>query len=155
MQFVRIFTDADGETHFEDLEIEFAEVNFVPPAPPVLLSQFTPATRWAFFSLPPGWYGDWHPTPKRQIFFYLAGEAEGEVSDGTIRRFQTGDVTIVEDTTGKGHRSRTVGNEPLLTIEEGMSAMLKAGAATGVYTSPKAWGGRWPGITPKRFGNAH
>ncbi len=114
MQYIRIYTDSDGESHFEDLEIDFADVNFAPPAPLVRLTTFTPATQWAFFSLPPGWYGDWHPTPQRQIFFYLSGEAEAEVSDGTIRRFRAGDATIVEDTWGKGHRSRTVGDEPLL-----------------------------------------
>jgi mannose-6-phosphate isomerase-like protein (cupin superfamily) len=114
MQFIRVFTDSEGETHFEDLEIDFNEVNFAPPAPPVLLTEFTPATQWAFFSLPPGWFGDWHPTPARQIFFYLSGQAEAEVSDGTVRRFGPGDATIVEDTTGKGHRSRVVGDVPLL-----------------------------------------
>jgi quercetin dioxygenase-like cupin family protein len=114
MQFVRVYTGEDGETHFEDLQIQFQEVAFAPPAPPVLLTPFTPATQWAFFSLPPGWYGDWHPTPRRQIFFYLSGEAEAEVSDGTVRRFRMGDATIVEDTTGKGHRSRVVGDQPLL-----------------------------------------
>ncbi|MBX3001780.1 MAG: hypothetical protein KF893_24865 [Caldilineaceae bacterium] len=77
MQFVRVYTGEDGETHFEDLQIQFQEVVF---APPVLLTPFTPATQWAFFSLYPGWYGDWHPTPRRQIFFYLSGEAEAEVS---------------------------------------------------------------------------
>lgn len=86
MQYVRLYTDADGETHFEDLEIAFDRVTFAPPAPPVHLTRFTPATQWAFFSLPPGWYGDWHPTPKRQVFFYLSDEAEAEVSDGAIRR---------------------------------------------------------------------
>jgi len=114
MQYVRVYTDSDGETHIEDLEIEFKEVNFAPPAPPVQLSMFASATQWAFFSLPLGWRGNWHPTPRRQVFFYLAGEVEAEVSDGTIRRFGPGDVTIVEDTTGKGHRSRVVGDTPPL-----------------------------------------
>jgi hypothetical protein len=35
MQYVRIYTGSDGETHFEDLEVELAEVDFAPPAPPV------------------------------------------------------------------------------------------------------------------------
>ena len=112
MQYVRIYTDSEGESRFEDLEVELAEVNFAPPAPPVQLSAFTAATQWAFLSLPPGWEGDWHREPGRSVLFYLAGQSEIEVSDGAIRHFGPGDVTIVEDTTGKGHRSRTVGDEP-------------------------------------------
>ena len=46
MQYVRIYTGSDGETHFEDLEIELKEVNFAPPAPPVQLSAFTAARQW-------------------------------------------------------------------------------------------------------------
>jgi hypothetical protein len=40
---------------------------------------------------------------------YLAGEIEVESSDGARHRFSPGDVTIADDTTGKGHRSRVVG----------------------------------------------
>ena len=114
MNYTRVYSDSDGESHFEDVEVQIREVNFAPPAPPVGLSDFQPAIQWAFFTLPPGWHGDWHPTPRRQIFFYLAGHVEGEVSDGEIRSFGPGDVTLVEDTTGKGHRSWAVGTEPIL-----------------------------------------
>jgi len=117
MQYVRIYTDSDGETHFEDLEIELKEVNFAPPAPPVHLSEFTAAKQWAFLSLPPGWEGDWHIEPVRSALFYLAGQSEMEVSDGTVRYFGPGDVTIVEDTTGKGHRGKTVGDETALKVQ--------------------------------------
>ena len=45
---------------------------------------------------------------------YLAGEIEVEASDGEVRRFGPGSVTLVEDTTGKGHRSRVVGDTTAL-----------------------------------------
>lgn len=115
MKYMRVYTDADGESHFEDVTVEFQEINFSPPTPPVGLSAFAPATQWAFFTLPPGWGGDWHPTPRRQIFFYLAGEAEIEVSDGETRRFGPGDAALLfEDTTGKGHQSRVIGTDRLV-----------------------------------------
>ncbi len=114
MEYTRIHTDSEGNSHFEKIPVDFEMADFAPPAPPVGLSAFSPATQWAFFSLSPGWVGDWHPTPTRQIFFYLAGETEAEVSDGEVRRFKPGDALLVEDTTGKGHRSRVVGEEPLL-----------------------------------------
>ncbi len=50
--------------------------------------------------------GRWHTAPQRQYVMFLAGETEIEVSDGEKRIFKTGDVFLVEDTTGKGHRNR-------------------------------------------------
>lgn len=115
MKYVRMYADANGESHFEDVEVELTLVDFAPPAPPMNLSAFTPATRFGFVSVPLGWYGDWHPAPRRQIFFHLSGESEAEVSDGEIRRFGPGSVMLAEDTTGKGHTSRVVGTADALS----------------------------------------
>ena len=41
-----------------------------------------------------------------------AGEIEVEVTSGEKRRFRGGDVVLVEDTTGTGHRTRTVDGRP-------------------------------------------
>ena len=114
MQYTGIYTDVDGESYFENLGVEFQEVTFAPPAPPLNLSSFTPATRYGFVSIPAGWFGDWHPTPKRQVFFYLSGEVEVGVSDGEVRRFGPGSVLLLEDTTGKGHTARVVSTDDLL-----------------------------------------
>ena len=48
--------------------------------------------------------------PRRQLIIHLAGEAEVEVSDGEVRRFGPGSVMLVEDVSGKGHRTRRVGD---------------------------------------------
>ena len=111
MKYTRVYADAEGESHLEDVEVELKPTDFAPPAPPLNLSPFTPAKRFGFLHASPGWSGDWHPAPKRQICFYLAGEVEGEASDGEVRRFGPGDVVLLEDTVGKGHRSRVVGNQ--------------------------------------------
>ena len=115
MKYTRVYADESGESHFEDMEVEFSSVDFAPPAPPLDLSAFTPATQYGFLRAPAGWLGDWHPAPRRQIIFYLAGEIEAEVSDGEVRRFRPGSVTLVEDTTGKGHKSRVVGTTDVLS----------------------------------------
>jgi uncharacterized cupin superfamily protein len=51
----------------------------------------------------------------------LRGRLEVQVSDGTLRRFAPGDLVLAADTTGRGHLSRTVGDEPIdaLFIPEG------------------------------------
>lgn len=114
MKYTRLYADANGESHFEDIEIELLPVNFAPPAPPLNLSEFKPCNHYGFLSGPVSWSGSWHPTPVRQIFFYLAGEVEAEVSDGEVRRFGPGSVVLVEDTTGKGHKSRGLGTVDVL-----------------------------------------
>jgi len=116
MKYTRVYADENGESHFEDVEVEFSPVDFAPPAPPLDLSAFAPATQYGFLRAPAGWLGDWHPAPRRQIIFYLAGEIEAEVSDGEVRRFGPGSVTLVEDTTGKGHKSRVVGTTDVLSV---------------------------------------
>ena len=40
-QYVRLYADADGESHFLDEEMELRSVNFAPPAPPLNVSAFT------------------------------------------------------------------------------------------------------------------
>jgi len=115
MKYTRIYADSKGESHFMDIQIELEPVDFAPPAPPVNLSSFTPATQYAFCVFPSGWFGDWHPTPRRQIFFILSGEGELQVSDGEVRRISPGSIVLVEDTTGKGHVSRVVGSMDMVT----------------------------------------
>jgi quercetin dioxygenase-like cupin family protein len=58
----------------------------------------------------------WHPAPQRQYIIMLEGELEVEAGDGTKRLFSPGDILLVEDTTGRGHRSRTTNNEVRKTI---------------------------------------
>ena len=116
MEFTRVFTDEYGETHFEDIEIELLPVDFAPPAPPLNLSELKEAKKFGFVNAPIGWYGDWHPTPKRQVFIYISGQIEAKVSDGEVRVFGPGSITLLEDTTGKGHTSRVVGNQEVLSV---------------------------------------
>jgi hypothetical protein len=114
--YARIYADEEGESHIEDLEVSFVPTDFAPPAPPLNLSAFRPVSRLGYLSAPAGWCGDWHPAPCRQYVIYLAGMIEGETSDGTVRRFGPGSVTLLEDTTGNGHRSRVIGDEDAVTV---------------------------------------
>jgi len=114
LSYVRIYTDSIGETHFEDLKIKLNEIEFAPPAPPIYTSNLQPTTKFGFLSVLPGWNSDWHPTPKRQYIIYLSGMIEAEVSDGEIRQFGPGSITLVDDTLGKGHKTRAIGNDKIV-----------------------------------------
>lgn len=108
VRYARVFTDPQGETHFADEVLTFELVDFAPPAPPISVSAVFDAETVSFISSPAGWYGDWHPAPRRQFILMLVGELEVEVSDGEVRRFGPGSFCLLEDTTGKGHVSRVV-----------------------------------------------
>jgi hypothetical protein len=110
LPYVRVYSDAEGESHFADAELSFTLADFAPPAPRISVSEAMAADTVAVISSPAGWHGDWHPAPRRQLMFMLVGELEVRVSDGQVRRLSAGDVFLVEDTVGKGHVSTVVGD---------------------------------------------
>jgi hypothetical protein len=111
MKYSEMYSDADGETHFRDVEVEFSVVDVAPPAAPMNISDFRPAREVAFITLPGGWGGGWHPAPSVGHIFVLQGEMEVEVSDGEVRRFPQGAVWLHRDLTGKGHDTRVVSKD--------------------------------------------
>ncbi|MEY2398806.1 MAG: hypothetical protein QOJ00_1980 [Actinomycetota bacterium] len=96
-------TDAGG-TCFEDLDIELHEGGEIGR-----LSKPLPATSVIFRENDASYDYDWHNAPQRQFIVMLDGELEVEVTSGEKRRFRGGDILLVEDTTGTGHRSRNIG----------------------------------------------
>jgi hypothetical protein len=113
---MRIYADAQGESHWGEVEVELKPTNYAPPAPPLHVSASTPATRYVLASAPMGWFGDWHPSPCRQLAVYVSGIIEVQASDGETRQLRAGDILLVDDTTGKGHRGRSVGDEDVLVV---------------------------------------
>ena len=114
-RYVRIYADDRGEFHFADVDVSLAPVDFAPPAAPLNLAPLFPAAQCFFMGFPLDWGGDVpHPAPRRIVTCMLQGEVEVDVSDGETRRFPPGAVALLEDTTGKGHRTRVVGAEPVL-----------------------------------------
>ncbi len=111
MKYVTIYIDGKKVTHFKDETIQFTSTNFAPPAPPVGLSNYTAVSQLVFFHLPAGWFGDWHPAPKKQFFCCLQGTVELIAGDGEKRTFGQGDVFLLEDTAGKGHTTRVISKE--------------------------------------------
>lgn len=115
--YARIYSDESGESHFEDVEIQFADTDYESSAPPLGLSSFSNATQFGFMNAPSGWSIDWHPSSARNFFVVVTGEWEVTASDGETRRFRNGDLLRVEDTVGKGHKSRVVGDSIVVMVK--------------------------------------
>jgi hypothetical protein len=53
MKYTRVYADAMGETHYDEVEVAVAPADFAPPTPPVYLSTFHPAMQWSVRKLTP------------------------------------------------------------------------------------------------------
>ena len=103
MRVHNLYVDAQGETHFRDIEIEWAE-----EGPAGKLSKRLPATGIIFREVQPTYDLDWHPAPRRQYIINLDAGVQITASDGEARIIKAGEVILVEDTSGKGHLSKAV-----------------------------------------------
>ena len=106
MQIVRVYTGADGESHFEDVDVEFDQSGAFGRISKMV------AARGVLFREVDGDYDlDFHNAPRRQYVVNLTGSVDLEVGDGTRRRLGPGTVLLAEDTTGRGHKSQAVAGE--------------------------------------------
>jgi len=113
---IRIFADESGRSHVEDLCIELDATESASLAPPLQVSSAIALSAARFSVMQPGLVADWHPAPRRQYSLHLSGELEVEVGDGEVRRIGPGSIVLIEDVSGQGHRTRVVGNEPVVGV---------------------------------------
>jgi mannose-6-phosphate isomerase-like protein (cupin superfamily) len=115
VRYLRIYTDEDGQSRFENLEFAFTEQDFAPPAPPLDVSEPREASAVLVLRARAGWSDAAHPTPARQLMFILAGAWEVSAG-GETRTVSAGDVVLGEDTTGPGHASRVLEDTVLAVV---------------------------------------
>jgi quercetin dioxygenase-like cupin family protein len=105
-KYTRVYNDSSGTSHFANEELILNPYDIGMNSRSVTVSSVIAAEGVRFFCFPVGTLVDWHPAPRRQLYFVLSGEMEMEVMDGEIRRFETGSVILGESTEGKGVRVR-------------------------------------------------
>jgi quercetin dioxygenase-like cupin family protein len=106
MKITRCYTGPDNESHFEEIEPPFKSAGDME-------ATATEETSGIYFRrAPAGHVQDWHCAPRRQYIITLSGQVEIEIGDGTKKRFGPGDVFLADDTTGRGHITRVVGDQP-------------------------------------------
>lgn len=102
-RITRVYTDAAGESRFEDLKVPLDNAG-----PIGYLSRHYEVERLVFRKVRPSYDYDFHTAPARQFIILLDGEIEIETSLGEKRTFYPGEVLLVEDVTGKGHKTRNL-----------------------------------------------
>lgn len=105
MKLTRVYSDENGDSHFEDVEIPLADQGDIG-----YLSDSIPVKKLQFRKVSAGYDYDFHCAPQRQYIVLLDGGVEIETSLGKKRQFPTGNILLMEDTEGKGHRTRNLEN---------------------------------------------
>ena len=113
IEYLRIFADEEGCSHFETQTVDLAARDYAPPAPSLNTSVMASADNSVFLELPVGWYGNWHPTPVRQWLIFMTGKCEFEAGDGEKVIRKAGDIIMLDDLTGNGHQTKVLGDEPV------------------------------------------
>ncbi len=103
MKIPRIYTGPGGKSLFGEIEFPLKDAGKIG-----MLSDVEEATGIIFRETSGDYDYDWHNTPRRQYVIILEGGVDFTVSGGETRRFSAGDVVLLEDTTGDGHRSKAV-----------------------------------------------
>jgi hypothetical protein len=115
-----LFTNAQGQAQFREEEIPLPE-----GTPQSMLSAQMPAQGYQLRKSPVGFRSEFHCTPKPQWVFILGGIMEITLQDGSSRQFLPGEHFYSADTLPEGatfdaqvhgHRSRQVGEAPLVTL---------------------------------------
>ena len=102
-QVTRIYSDANGDSHFEDFNILLND-----SGPIGLLSDPLKVKEIIFREVEPAYDYDFHNAPQKQYLVLLDGVIEIETSTGETRHFKAGDILLLEDTTGKGHKTKNL-----------------------------------------------
>ncbi len=111
MKITRLFTGNDEESHFEELDLPISDKGDIG-----WLSSTIKATGVIFRETGDDYNFDWHNAPCRQFVIMLEGWVEIQTGSGDTRRFGPGDILLAEDTTGRGHISRTPDKQPRKSI---------------------------------------
>lgn len=112
VSFTRLYTDANGTSHFSKEVLPLApvaggggmEANLA-------VNRIGDVKGVIFAQLKAGATEDWHIAPRRQFMFCVRGIVEITASDGQKERMVPGQFMLLEDTTGKGHITHAAGTE--------------------------------------------
>ena len=99
----RLYSDSNGDSRFEDISIPLQDAGEIGK-----LSAGLPVSSIIFREVEASYDYDFHNAPQKQYLILIDGEIEIETSLGEKRQFKSGDVLLLEDTKGKGHRTKNL-----------------------------------------------
>jgi quercetin dioxygenase-like cupin family protein len=111
LKYSVLYTDSEGLTHFKDQYLSWNDSGDGFSSTPLV-----DAKQIGFFLIQAGKNFDWHPTPRKQFVMVLDGTMEVEAGDGEKRKSEPGNILLVTDIKGRGHRTNNLGNKPITIV---------------------------------------
>ena len=99
----KVYSDINGDSQFEEIRVPLNPAGTIG-----YLSEKHEVESLVFRKVLPAYDYDFHTAPAKQFIILLDGKIEIETSLGEKRVFTGGDVLQMEDTTGKGHKTRNL-----------------------------------------------
>ncbi|MBU1097927.1 MAG: hypothetical protein KKB34_15695 [Bacteroidetes bacterium] len=111
MKITRLYTGIDKESYFEEIDVPLFDSGEIGR-----LSQSQSVSGIIFRETDGDYDYNYHNAPQRQYIIMLDGEIEIETSLGDVKRFIAGDIILAEDTTGRGHKSKSIDGKPRRSV---------------------------------------
>ncbi len=102
-----LYTGPDGQAYVKDIQVA---------AKPNGVVDLLPTSAVEIHRTPAGFSIGWHVERRRQYLITLSGHGEIDIAGGKKIMLGPGSILLVENTTGKGHETRTVGKEPWVSL---------------------------------------
>ena len=107
MRIHNLYTDENGESHFRDIEVEWAGVDYTN-------SKYTDIIKVSGMNIrltDGDYHVDCHTAANDVYVINLDAPSEIVASDGESRVIGVGEMLLLQDTTGKGHMSKAVAGQ--------------------------------------------
>ena len=109
MKITRFVATRDGGSRFEDVDIPLDNEREGAFGYTLMSSAAFSSAAICFVTLRADLDLVWHQAPARQLVFLLSGSVEVTTTDNEMRRWDSGDLFMAADISGRGHRTRVVG----------------------------------------------
>jgi quercetin dioxygenase-like cupin family protein len=127
LTYTHLYSDANGVSHFKREQLEFKPLPGPNASQSLSVYVLAGAQGATLLRLRKGAVEDWHIAPRTQFLIGVQGESEVTTSDGKTLRVKPGDVVLMDDTTGKGHKTAAMGSQDHVAIVVPVTAASPAG----------------------------
>ena len=109
LTYTHLYSDANGVSHFKTEQLDFKPLPGPNASQSLSAHVLAGAQGATLLRLRQGAVEDWHVAPRTQFLVAVQGESEVTSGDGKKLRVKPGDVLLMDDTSGKGHKTAAVG----------------------------------------------
>ena len=110
LAYLRLYAGPDGVSHFAVEHFDFVPIGVQGVEAMLAVHRLGDVPGAMLARLKAGATEDWHTAPRRQFMVCVQGLVEVTAGDGTVRRIHPGEMVLLEDLTGRGHRTHAVGS---------------------------------------------